>query len=257
MAFGIQVFLCSGRELRIYSQVQPAVLCFAGSMLCNWETQRGLLIFWLWQPEISHLCLLASATRSPAGESKLQCCEATCSPSVVPLKLVWHPSVERRCWKCPSSFPSYASFCCLWGKDHPLQPNFSLLCLPASAPLCQTCRGQGAVKILHRRGREDQAQMNFLVHTSARAALALQLLTKAPCNDPSFILSLALGERTDLSSLKKFTAQYQGQEHDFRSVKTVRPRARQYRANQTSTRQHRVVIARKQEPGSDLKGCIK
>lgn len=60
--------------------------------------------------------------------------------------------------------------------------------------------------------------MNFSGHTSACAALVLQLLTKAPCNDPSFIPSLALGERTDLSSLKQFTTQHQGQEHDFHSL---------------------------------------
>lgn len=58
--------------------------------------------------------------------------------------------------------------------------------------------------------------MNFSGHTSARAALALQLLTKAPCNDPSF--TLALGDRTDMSSLQQFTAQQQGQEHDFHSL---------------------------------------
>lgn len=54
--------------------------------------------------------------------------------------------------------------------------------------------------------------MKFSVHTSTRSVLALQLLTKAPCSDPSFIPSLALCERTDLFSLKQFTAQYQGQE---------------------------------------------
>lgn len=48
MAFGIQVFLCSGKELQICSQVQPAVLCFAGSVLCSWETRHGLLILQLW-----------------------------------------------------------------------------------------------------------------------------------------------------------------------------------------------------------------
>lgn len=158
---------------------------------------------------------------SPVRESRLQCCEVTCNSSAIPLKTMWDPSVERQRWKCPSSFPSHASFCCLQGKDQPLQASFSLLCLPASAPLwslCQTCRGQGAVKALQRRGRDDHTQMNFSVHTGACTALGLQLLTKAPCNDPSFILSLALGERTDLSSLKQFTPQHQGQEHDFHSL---------------------------------------
>lgn len=98
-----------------------------------------------------------------------------------------------------------------------LPPLFATFSSPLVS-LCQTCRGQGAVKILQRAGRDDQTQMNFSVHTGAHAALALQLLTKPPCNDPSFILSLALGERTDLSSLKQFTAQHQGQEHDFPSL---------------------------------------
>lgn len=157
---------------------------------------------------------------SPVGESRLQCCEATCNPSAIPLKPVWDPSVERQCWKCPSTFPSHAIFCCLQGKDQQaaklLPPVFASFSSPLVS-LCQTCRGQGAVKILQR-GRDNQTQMNFSVHTSACTALALQLLTKAPCNDPSFILSLALGERIDLSSLKQFTAKHQGQEHDFHSL---------------------------------------
>lgn len=127
--------LCSGKESQFCSQVQSAVLCFAGSVLCNWETQHGLLILQLWQPEMSHLYLLASATRSPVRASRVQCCKATSNPSAIPLKPVWDPGVERGCWKCPSSFPSRAIFCCLPSKDQPLQPSFSLPCLPPSAPL--------------------------------------------------------------------------------------------------------------------------
>lgn len=120
MAFGIQVFLCSGRELRIYSQVQPAVLCFAGSVLCNWETQRGLLILQLWQPEISHLCLLACFSHRR------------------------DPSVERWRWKCPSSF--HASFLLPVRQGPPSAAKLLPPVFTSSAPLFQTCRGQGAVK---------------------------------------------------------------------------------------------------------------
>lgn len=158
MAFGIQVFLCSGEDLWVCSQEQPTLLWFVGSTLCTGRQDKNITLK-IWQPEWAIISVYSSHPKKPCWGKQVPVLPACLC--LFSRRDSSETCVRHNAWKSNTgnAFPAFllgpasaageargkASSCAATL----LPPVFTSFGSPLVS-VCWTIRRQGVLKILQR-----------------------------------------------------------------------------------------------------------